>query len=61
MCSHDRKLSRGAALAAQRTLGSWLPTQQFGVTIEWIADHHQVRGCEYIIYNPVDVCTVKDK
>ncbi len=42
MCSHDRKLSRGAALAAQRTLGSWLPTQQFGVTIEWIADHHQV-------------------
>lgn len=38
---HDRKLSRGAGLASQRNLGSWLPTQQFGVTIEWIADHYQ--------------------
>jgi len=38
---HDRKLSKGSGIVAGRTLDSWLPTQQFGVTIEWIAEHHQ--------------------
>ena len=40
--SHDRKLSRGVGIIANRTLDSWQPSQQFGVTIEWIAEHHQV-------------------
>lgn len=39
---HDRKLTRGVGITGTRTLGSWQPTQQFGVTIEWIAEHHQV-------------------
>ncbi|XP_023343740.1 rho GTPase-activating protein 8 isoform X2 [Eurytemora carolleeae] len=38
---HDRKLTRGVGITGTRTLGSWQPTQQFGVTIEWIAEHHQ--------------------
>jgi len=38
---YDRKLSRGVGITGTRTLGSWQPTQQFGVTIEWIAEHHQ--------------------
>jgi len=38
---HDRKVTRGVGLTGTRTLDSWLPTQQFGVTIEWIAANHQ--------------------
>ena len=42
-CSHDLKLTRGKVPnTIQGQLGSWGPTQQFGVTIEWIASHqHQ--------------------
>jgi len=35
-------LTRGVGITGTRTLGSWQLTQQFGVTIEWIAEHHQV-------------------
>jgi len=40
---HDLKLTRGKVPnTIQGQLGSWGPTQQFGVTIEWIASHqHQ--------------------
>lgn len=39
---HDRKLTRGKSPTASRSLGSWGPNQQFGVTIEWIASQQQV-------------------
>ena len=39
--SFDRKKSKGSSQAVQRNLCSWKPTQQFGVTIEWInANQH---------------------
>ena len=39
---HDRKLTGGLGITGTSTLSSWQPSQQFGVTLEWIAEHHQV-------------------
>lgn len=38
---HDRKLHRNSP-PVTRSLGSWTPSQQFGVTIEWISSQQQV-------------------
>jgi len=37
---HDRAQRRGSSQLSQRNLSSWTPTQQFGVTIEWISANH---------------------
>jgi len=39
---HDRKLTRGKSPPSNRSLSSWAPSQQFGVTIEWISSQQQV-------------------
>jgi len=39
---HDRKLTRGKSPPSTRSLSSWGPSQQFGVTIEWINSQQQV-------------------
>lgn len=38
---HDRKLTGGQGITGTSTLSSWQPSQQFGVTLEWIAENHQ--------------------
>jgi len=38
---HDRKLTGGLGITGTSTLSSWQSSQQFGVTLEWIAEHHQ--------------------
>eukprot|EP00092_Neocalanus_flemingeri_P081148 GFUD01101298.1.p1 GENE.GFUD01101298.1~~GFUD01101298.1.p1 ORF type:complete len:513 (+),score=127.65 GFUD01101298.1:114-1652(+) len=37
----DRKQSKGPSQSSQRSLSSWTPSQQFGVTIEWISGNQQ--------------------
>jgi len=38
---YDRALCKGSTQVSQRNLNSWTPSQQFGVTIEWItANNH---------------------
>jgi len=38
---HDRKITGGVGITVTSTLSCWQTVQQFGVTLEWIAENHQ--------------------